>query len=164
MHRIATKRSSRKLRGQKERVGEKRRASMSYARPSPIWSSPTSLRLHPPRSHTPTRPGQSALYSPDCREKVFSETRRLLLGVLSRVVSLRFRRSSSSSRWIRQLLPFFTHLRYPEPHQRWIVFRSTPRYSATSLVFNHSFSLGNPLLIRTLPEPLFLPSASSRRY
>ena len=42
---------------------------MSYARPSPIWSSPTSSRLHPPRSHTPTRPGQSALYSRTAEKK-----------------------------------------------------------------------------------------------
>jgi hypothetical protein len=47
---------------------------MSYARPSPIWSSPTASRLHPPRSHTPTQPGQSALYLSGCLEDVFSET------------------------------------------------------------------------------------------
>src|ERR671916_2181532 len=58
----------------KKRGPEQRGGSMSYARPAPVWSSPTASRLHPPRSSTPTRPGQSARYSPSCREEVFSET------------------------------------------------------------------------------------------
>ena len=58
---------------------------------------------------------------------------------------------------MRQPLPIFMHLRCPERHQRWTVTRSTPRYLATSSASNNSFSLGTPLLIRTLPQT-FVPS------